>query len=273
MSSDVVDAQPRSAAFGAWLSAAPMVEVINVHKSFGQTSVLAGVNLSVRQGEVVCIIGPSGSGKSTLLRLINHLESPDRGLVRVAGEIIGYEVVNDRLRERSEQDIARQRSQIGMVFQEFNLFSHLTALENVALGPIRVLRTPAGVARDEARTLLSRVGLRHRLHAYPASLSGGEQQRVSIARALALRPAVMLFDEPTSALDPERVDEVLEVIKSLAASGMTMIIVTHEIAFARDVAETVVFIDGGTVVEAGPCRSILTNPHHERTREFLKRVE
>jgi polar amino acid transport system ATP-binding protein len=248
------------------------VELVDVHKSFGHTEVLRGIDLTVAAGQVVCVLGPSGSGKSTLLRLINHLEVADRGLVYVDEELVGYELRGDKLYERSESEVARRRRKIGMVFQQFNLFGHKTALENVLLGPTRV----AGIARSEAEPkgveLLKRVGLGHRLNAYPASLSGGEQQRVSIARALAMEPKVMLFDEPTSALDPELVGEVLDVMRGLAADGLTMIVVTHEVGFAREAGDVGVFMDGGEIVESGPCQALLTTPQHRRTREFLRRV-
>jgi polar amino acid transport system ATP-binding protein len=253
-------------------TAGPMVEVLGVHKNFGKTEVLKGVDLQVGVGEVMCIVGPSGSGKSTLLRMINRLETPDRGLVLVGGEIIGYELNGDRLRERKEADIARQRSKIGMVFQQFNLFGNRTALENVTLGPLRTGRANRAAAEAEARRLLIHVGLEHRLHAYPGSLSGGEQQRVSIARALAMGPDLMLFDEPTSALDPERAGEVLDVVRSLATEGLTMMVVTHEFGFAREVADTLVFFEDGHVVESGPCRRVLAQPAQQRTRDFLDRV-
>jgi polar amino acid transport system ATP-binding protein len=251
---------------------AAMVEIVNVHKSFGQTEVLKGIDLQVATGEVVCIVGPSGSGKSTLLRLVNFLEPLDRGLIFINDELVGYEVVGDRLRERKEADVARMRSQSGMVFQQFNLFNHLTALENVLVGPIRVLKRGRQSAEPEARRLLEQVGLGNRINAYPGSLSGGEQQRVSIARALAMHPKVMLFDEPTSALDPERVGEVLDVIRQLADGGMTMLIVTHELGFAREVADTLVFMDGGRIVESGVCSEVLAAPKHPRTQEFFSRI-
>jgi polar amino acid transport system ATP-binding protein len=249
-----------------------MVDIINIHKSFGETEVLKGIDLQVATGEVVCIVGPSGSGKSTLLRLVNFLEPPDHGLIFVDGELVGYEIVDDRLRERTEVDVARMRSQSGMVFQQFNLFSHLTALENVLVGPLRVRKQSRQSAEPEARRLLEKVGLGHRIHAYPGSLSGGEQQRVSIARALGMDPKVMLFDEPTSSLDPERVGEVLDVIRQLANGGMTMLIVTHELGFARDVADTLAFVDDGRIVESGICREVLAAPRHQRTKEFLSRL-
>jgi polar amino acid transport system ATP-binding protein len=249
-----------------------MVDVIDAHKSFGQTKVLKGIDLSVAPGEVVCIVGPSGSGKSTLLRCVNFLETLDRGLIFVDGEIVGYRYKGGRLHERKEADIARMRRQCCMVFQQFNLFGHMTVLDNVLVGPIRVRDQKRDVAEPEARRLLERVGLGRRLHAYPGSLSGGEQQRVSIARALIMRPKVMLFDEPTSALDPERVGEVLDVIRALANEGMTMLVVTHELGFAREVADTLVFMEDGQVIERGACREVLESPTHPRTTEFLSRV-
>ncbi len=250
----------------------PMVDVVDVHKSFGSTEVLKGINLSVAPGEVVCIVGPSGSGKSTLLRLVNFLEPLDKGLIFVDGEIVGYQYKDGRLHERKEADVARMRCHCCMVFQQFNLFGHMTALENVLVGPLRVLDQQRAVAEPEARRLLERVGLGQRLHAYPGSLSGGEQQRVSIARALIMHPKVMLFDEPTSALDPERVGEVLDVMRALADEGMTMLVVTHELGFAREVADTLVFMENGQVVEHGACREVLRSPSHPRTKEFLSRV-
>jgi polar amino acid transport system ATP-binding protein len=250
----------------------PMVDIVGVHKSFGRTEVLKGIDLAVAPGEVVCIVGPSGSGKSTLLRLVNFLETLDRGLIFVDGEIVGYELKGGRLHERKQVDIARMRRQSCMVFQQFNLFGHMTAIENVLVGPLRVLGMQRAAAEPEARRLLEQVGLGRRLHAYPGSLSGGEQQRVSIARALIMRPKVMLFDEPTSALDPERVGEVLDVMRALAAEGMTMLVVTHELGFAREVADTLVFMEDGQVVEHGPCREVLGSPSHPRTQEFLSRV-
>src|SRR6202522_2160297 len=250
----------------------PMVQVVDVYKSFGATEVLRGVNLEVSQGEVVCIVGPSGAGKSTLLRTINHLEAPSRGIVYVAGELVGYERRGDRLRERSAADIARARSQTGMVFQHFNLFGNKTALGNVTLGLTEVRKVDRATAEEKARGLLEMVGLSHRVDAYPSKLSGGEQQRVAIARAFAMDPKVLLFDEPTSALDPERVSEVLDVMVELARGGMTMIVVTHELGFGRDVAETIVFMDGGQIIESGPCAQLLTSPREERTQAFLGSV-
>ena len=248
------------------------VEVHEVHKWYGAHRVLDGVTLAVRPGEVTVILGPSGSGKSTLLRVINHLEKPEAGYVSLNGEPIGVRRHGERLKELSERAILAQRSRIGFVFQNFNLFPHLTVLDNVAAAPVAtgLLRKPE--AQALARELLTRVGLGDRTGAYPRQLSGGQQQRVAIARALALRPGVILFDEPTSALDPELVGEVLAVIKDLAASGTTLVIVTHEIGFAREVADRVVFLDGGRIVEQGPPAQVLDHPRHPRTREFLSKV-
>ncbi|WP_234312016.1 amino acid ABC transporter ATP-binding protein [Streptomyces griseus] len=248
------------------------VEVHDVHKWYGAHRVLDGVDLTVRPGEVTVILGPSGSGKSTLLRVINHLEKPERGYVSVNGELIGVRRNGDRLRELSERAILTQRSRIGFVFQNFNLFPHLTVLDNVAAAPVATGKLGKAQALILARQLLGRVGLADKADAYPRQLSGGQQQRVAIARALALRPGLILFDEPTSALDPELVGEVLTVIKDLAKSGTTLVIVTHEIGFAREVADRVVFIDGGRIVEQGPPAEVLDKPRHERTRDFLSRV-
>ncbi|NUT47625.1 MAG: amino acid ABC transporter ATP-binding protein [Saccharothrix sp.] len=249
-----------------------MVDVRDVHKSFGDNEVLRGVDLRVGAGEVVVVLGPSGSGKSTLLRTINHLEQADRGLVSIDGDLIGYRRRGDKLYELREREVLRQRAHVGFVFQNFNLFPHLTVLENIVEAPVATRkRTPAD-ARAHARRLLERVGLSDKESAYPRHLSGGQQQRVAIARALALEPKVLLFDEPTSALDPELVGEVLDVIRDLARSGTTMIIVTHEVGFARDVADTVVFLDAGVVVEQGPPAQVLDDPRHARTRAFLSKV-
>ncbi|MFH8569275.1 amino acid ABC transporter ATP-binding protein [Streptomyces sp. NPDC017993] len=248
------------------------VEVHDVHKWYGAHQVLDGVELTVRPGEVTVILGPSGSGKSTLLRVINHLEKPEIGHVSVNGELIGVRRHGERLKELSERVILTQRSRIGFVFQNFNLFPHLTVLDNVAAAPAATGRLSRPEARDLARELLGRVGLADRTGAYPRQLSGGQQQRVAIARALALRPGVILFDEPTSALDPELVGEVLAVIKDLATSGTTLVVVTHEIGFAREVADRVVFMDGGRIVEQGPPSEVLDHPKHERTRDFLSKV-
>ena len=252
--------------------AAPMVAVRGVSKRFGAVHALAGVSLDVARGEVVCLLGPSGSGKSTLLRCVNHLERPDAGAVWVAGDLIGYRRDGDRLLELPDAAVARQRRRCGMVFQRFNLWPHLTALQNVAEGPMRVLRRPKAEARDAARALLAQVGLADKAAAYPSQLSGGQQQRVAIARALAMDPEVMLFDEPTSALDPELVGEVLAAMRGLTGTGMTMLVVTHEIGFAREAADRVVFMDAGAVAEAGPAAQVLSAPGHARTRDFLSAV-
>ncbi|MFJ2864585.1 amino acid ABC transporter ATP-binding protein [Kitasatospora sp. NPDC087314] len=252
--------------------AAPMVQVRGLHKSFGQLEVLRGLDLDVPAGSVTVVLGPSGSGKSTLLRAINHLEKLDGGYVAIDGELIGYRRSGDRLHELKEREVLRQRTNIGFVFQNFNLFPHLTVLENLVEAPIAALRRPRAEARSAALALLERVGLADKADAYPRQLSGGQQQRVAIARALALEPKVLLFDEPTSALDPELVGEVLDVVKDLARTGTTMIVVTHEIGFAREVADTVVFMDGGVVVEQGPPAEVLDHPRHERTRAFLAKV-
>ncbi|RSS48512.1 amino acid ABC transporter ATP-binding protein, partial [Streptomyces sp. WAC07061] len=234
-----------------------MVDVRGVHKSFGPLEVLRGVDLTVRTGEVAVVLGPSGSGKSTLLRTINHLEKVDRGWVSVDGDLIGYRRARGKLYELKEKEVRRQRTRIGFVFQNFNLFPHLTVLENLVEAPVSALRRPRQEAEATARRLLERVGLSDKADARPRQLSGGQQQRVAIARALALEPRVLLFDEPTSALDPELVGEVLDVIKDLARAGTTMIVVTHEIGFAREVADTVVFMDAGAVVEQGPPTTVL----------------
>ena len=249
-----------------------MVLARGVHKRFGHVEVLKGVDLSVEQGQVVCVIGPSGSGKSTLLRCINHLEQIDAGWLSVDGEFVGYIRKGTRLYESSEKDQARRRSQIGMVFQQFNLFANKTALENVMEGRLVVKRDSKESARAQALELLTQVGLSDKGGNYPSELSGGQQQRVAIARSLAMEPKLMLFDEPTSSLDPELVGEVLTVIRRLAEAGMTMIIVTHEMGFARDVADCVVFMDDGQVVEVGPARQILSDPQHPRTKAFLAAV-
>jgi polar amino acid transport system ATP-binding protein len=250
----------------------PMVEVDAVHKSYGAVSVLRGVSLTVAPGSVTCVIGPSGSGKSTLLRCLNHLEQIDAGRIRVDGELMGYREHNGRLHELHEKQVLAQRAGIGMVFQHFELFPHLTVLENLTLAPVLVQRRAPSDAAAAARRLLTKVGLADKADAYPIQLSGGQQQRVAIARALAMEPKLMLFDEPTSALDPELVGEVLDVMRTLARSGMTMVVVTHEIGFAREVADTIVFMDQGVVVEAGAPDALLTAPRHERTRAFLAQV-
>ncbi|GEK21094.1 amino acid ABC transporter ATP-binding protein [Cellulomonas xylanilytica] len=251
---------------------AGLVEVHGVHKSYGTLEVLAGIDLVVQPGEVTVVIGPSGSGKSTLLRVINHLERVDRGFVAVGGEVVGYERRGDTLRELREKDVLRQRTQIGFVFQSFNLFPHLTVLENVVEAPVHAQGRPRREVEAEARVLLERVGLSDKADARPRQLSGGQQQRVAIARALATRPEVLLFDEPTSALDPELVGEVLDVIRDLAHSGTTLVVVTHEMGFARELADTVVFMDGGRIVEQGTPAQVLDHPQHARTRAFLDKV-
>jgi polar amino acid transport system ATP-binding protein len=250
----------------------PMVEAADVHKSFGRVEVLRGIDLTVQPGEVACVIGPSGSGKSTFLRCINHLERIDAGQMRVNGELVGYREAGGKLYELRESEVARQRRDIGMVFQRFNLFPHMTAAENVMEAPRTVRREPRQAARKRAVELLDRVGLVEKCDSYPAQLSGGQQQRVAIARALAMEPRLMLFDEPTSALDPELVGEVLDVMRGLARDGMTMVVVTHEMGFAREVGDSLVFMDEGRVVEAGNPREVLTNPQHERTKSFLSKV-
>jgi polar amino acid transport system ATP-binding protein len=249
-----------------------MVRAEGVVKKFGSNTVLRDISLEVQPGEVMCLIGPSGSGKSTFLRCINHLESLSGGRLFVEDELIGYRQKGDKIYELSPKEAAIQRSDIGMVFQKFNLFPHMTALENVTEAPIRVKKVSKSVAVARGKELLERVGLGDKFDSYPAHLSGGQQQRVAIARALAMEPKLMLFDEPTSALDPELVGEVLDVMKELARSGMTMIVVTHEMGFAREVADSLVFMDGGVVVEAGDPREVLTNPQHERTQAFLSKV-
>ncbi|RSM84597.1 amino acid ABC transporter ATP-binding protein [Kibdelosporangium aridum] len=250
----------------------PMVRAEGVCKRFGSLEVLKGIDLEVQPGEVMCIIGPSGSGKSTFLRCINHLEKVDAGRLAVDGELVGYRQKGDKLYELKENEVAQKRQEIGMVFQRFNLFPHMTAIENVMEAPVYV----KGVNRADARTwgmsLLEQVGLGDKAENYPRQLSGGQQQRVAIARALAMDPKLMLFDEPTSALDPELVGDVLAVMRSLAEKGMTMVVVTHEMEFAREVADSVVFMDGGVVVEAGKPEDVIRSPKHERTKAFLSRV-
>jgi polar amino acid transport system ATP-binding protein len=250
----------------------PMVKAEGVHKRFGRLEVLKGISLEVAPKEVVCILGPSGSGKSTFLRCINHLEQIDAGRLWVDGRLVGYRQAGDKLYELRDSEICSARAEIGMVFQSFNLFSHMTALENVVEAPVQVSKVPKHEARIQAQELLERVGLGEKLDSYPTQLSGGQQQRVAIARALAMRPKLMLFDEPTSALDPELVGEVLDVMRQLAGDGMTMIVVTHEIGFAREVGDNLVFMDGGVVVEKGNPREVLANPREERTRAFLSKV-
>ncbi len=250
-----------------------LVRAVNVCKSFGTNEVLKGIDLGVDRGEVVCLLGPSGSGKTTFLRLINQMESLTGGRIWVGGELIGIEERAGRLHTRPDSDIARQRARIGMVFQRFNLFPHMTALENVMEAPVQVKRLNKATVKQEALRLLDMVGLAERASYYPSQLSGGQQQRVAIARALAMKPELMLFDEPTSALDPELVGEVLAVMRTLAEEGTTMIVVTHEMTFARGVADRVVFMDAGVVVEEGPPNQVLLNPREERTRTFLQRVK
>ncbi|OLZ58045.1 amino acid ABC transporter ATP-binding protein [Amycolatopsis keratiniphila] len=250
----------------------PLLKAVGVRKSYGHTEVLGGIDLEVHKGQVVCLLGPSGAGKSTFLRCVNHLETIDAGQVWVDGEPIGFRLRDGKLYELKEREVARQRRDIGMVFQRFNLFGHRTALQNVVEGPVRVLGVPMEEAREQALDLLDRVGLAHRADAYPAQLSGGQQQRVAIARSLAMKPKLMLFDEPTSALDPELVGEVLAVMGTLAEEGMTMVVVTHEMGFAAEAADEVVFMADGVVVETGPPGEILSDPKHERTKQFLARV-
>jgi polar amino acid transport system ATP-binding protein len=249
-----------------------MVKAEGVHKSFGRLEVLKGISLEVQPSEVMCLLGPSGSGKSTFLRCVNHLEKIDAGRMWVDGELVGYREHGGKLHELRDAVVARKRSEIGMVFQRFNLFPHMTALENVIEAPIRVKRAEESETRKRGEWLLGRVGLGDKIDAYPAQLSGGQQQRVAIARALAMRPKLMLFDEPTSALDPELVGEVLDAIRQLAQEGMTMVVVTHEVGFAREVGDTVVFMDEGVVVETGEPREVFANPRHERTKAFLSKV-
>jgi polar amino acid transport system ATP-binding protein len=246
-----------------------MVKAEAVHKRFGRLEVLKGISLEVKRGDVMCLIGPSGSGKSTFLRCINHLDKIDAGRLSVDGELVGYQQRGAKLYEQRESEVAQSRSEIGMVFQRFNLFPHMTALENVIEAPTKVKKVPRAKAAERGRELLTQVGLEDKFDEYPSRLSGGQQQRVAIARALAMDPKLMLFDEPTSALDPELVKEVLDVMRDLAKGGMTMIVVTHEIEFAKDVANRVVFMDGGVVVEEGPPAEVLGSPKHERTKRFL----
>lgn len=249
-----------------------ILSIQHLHKSYAENHVLRGVSLDVYQGEVICVIGRSGSGKSTFLRTLNHLEKIDKGCVYLAGELIGYRLHRGRLVELSNRQLSAQRSRIGMVFQNFNLFPHMTALENVMEGPLRVKTERRAEVRPRACALLDRVGLADKYHAYPRQLSGGQQQRVAIARALAMRPQVILFDEPTSALDPELVSEVLDVMRDLAADGMTMLVVTHEIGFAREAADRVVFMDEGVIVEEGPPAEVISRPRDPRTQAFLASV-
>ena len=257
---------------GAELPSDALVVAENVHKSFGRLEVLKGIDLEVRRGEVMCVVGPSGSGKSTFLRCINHLEKLTAGRLWVNGELMGFRQKRGRLYELRDHEIAAQRSDIGMVFQRFNLFPHLTALGNIIEAPVQVNRVPKAEATERGRDLLERVGLPDKADFYPEQLSGGQQQRVAIARALAMEPSLMLFDEPTSALDPELVGEVLDVMRDLAQNGMTMIVVTHEMGFAREVGDSLVFMDDGAIVESGSPVEVLNDPQHERTQAFLSKV-
>ncbi|PJJ04419.1 amino acid ABC transporter ATP-binding protein (PAAT family) [Streptomyces sp. 2333.5] len=256
----------------AGTSGGPMVKAEGVHKSFGTAHILKGIDLEVAPREVFCLIGPSGSGKSTFLRCINHLEKVNAGRLSVDGELVGYREHNGKLYELRDKEVAARRRDIGMVFQRFNLFPHMTAVENIMEAPIQVKGESRAAARERATKLLDRVGLADKAANYPSQLSGGQQQRVAIARALAMEPKLMLFDEPTSALDPELVGDVLDVMKDLAADGMTMIVVTHEMGFAREVGDSLVFMDDGVVVESGHPREVLGNPQHERTKSFLSKV-
>jgi len=266
------DVRPARAVDATDPAAVPMVEARKVHKSYGRLEVLKGIDLTVHRGQVLCLIGPSGSGKSTFLRCINHLEKIDGGELSVDGDLVGYRQSGGRLYELKDREVCAKRAEIGMVFQRFNLFPHMSVLDNITSGPVWVKKASPGPSRERARQLLDRVGLADKVDAYPNQLSGGQQQRVAIARALAMDPKLMLFDEPTSALDPELVGDVLDVMRSLADEGMTMIVVTHEIGFAREVGDTVVFMDGGVVVEQGDPVEVLTRPQHERTRSFLAKV-
>ena len=252
--------------------ATPMVKAEQVYKSFGALDVLKGIDLEVARGEVMCLIGASGSGKSTFLRLINHLEKLDAGRLSVDGELVGYREQGNKLYELKDKEICSQRAQIGMVFQRFNLFPHLSVRDNITIGPVKVKGQSVSDARDRAAALLERVGLSEKIDAFPSQLSGGQQQRVAIARALAMDPKLMLFDEPTSALDPELVGEVLDVMRKLADEGMTMVVVTHEMGFAREVGDSLVFMDDGQIMEKGNPREILANPQNERLRSFLSKV-
>ena len=249
-----------------------MVVAVDLHKYFGNFHALDEVSLEIQHGEVLCIIGPSGSGKSTLLRCINQLERIDSGAVWIDDELVGFRQEGDKLYELNDAEIARQRLSSGMVFQRFNLFAHMTVLENIIEGPVIVQKRAKNAVIPEALALLERVGLKDKQHAYPSELSGGQQQRIAIARALAMKPKLMLFDEPTSALDPELVSEVLAVMRDLANSGMTMIVVTHELGFAREVAHRVVFMDQGRIIETGPPQQVLNNPQEKRTRDFIAAV-
>ncbi len=249
-----------------------MVQAEGVRKRYGRVEVLQGIDLEVRKGAVMCIIGPSGSGKSTFLRCINHLEKVDGGRLTVDGQMVGYRESGGRLYELRDREVCQRRAEVGMVFQHFNLFPHMTVLDNVTIGPVRVKGEAKTSATRRAGELLDQVGLAEKSGAYPRQLSGGQQQRVAIARALAMQPKLMLFDEPTSALDPELVGDVLDVMRSLADKGMTMIVVTHEMGFAREVGDSLVFMDQGVIVESGPPRDVLSNPTQERTQAFLSRI-
>ena len=250
----------------------PLLRIVDLHKSFGALEVLKGISIEVARGEKLSIIGPSGSGKTTLLRCVNYLEKPTSGHVYVDGALIGEKQVNGRFVHLSDRELARERAEIGFVFQRFNLFPHLTALDNVAVAPRRVLGMPKPEAAGRAMAMLEKVGLAHKANEYPERLSGGQQQRVAIARVLAMQPKLMLFDEATSALDPELIGEVLKVMRELANEGRTMLIVTHEIQFAAEVSDRVIFMDGGRIVEEGPPERILRQPAHERTRVFLRQI-
>jgi polar amino acid transport system ATP-binding protein len=250
----------------------PMVKAEGIHKYFGRLHVLCGIDLEVTSGEVMCVIGPSGSGKSTFLRCINHLEKIDSGRLWVDGHLVGYRQRGEKLHEMRESEVAAQRRDIGMVFQRFNLFPHMTALENIMEAPVQVKGESKAVVRERAMALLDQVGLSDKISAYPSQLSGGQAQRVAIARALAMEPKLMLFDEPTSALDPELVGDVLDVMRQLAVDGMTMVVVTHEMGFAREVGDSLVFMDGGVIVEQGSPRDVLAEPKHRRTQDFLSKV-
>jgi polar amino acid transport system ATP-binding protein len=250
----------------------PMVKAEGVHKRFGRLEVLKGITLEVKPGEVMCLLGPSGSGKSTFLRCINHLDKINSGRLSVDGQLVGYREAGDKLHELHEREVARKRAKIGMVFQHFNLFPHMTALENVTLAPIRVAKVSRGEARERGRELLTRVGLGDKLDVYPVALSGGQQQRVAIARALAMKPKLMLFDEPTSALDPELVGDVLDAMRQLAREGMTMIVVTHEMGFAKAAADRMVFMDKGAILEISETKRFFEAPHSDRARLFLSRI-
>ena len=249
-----------------------MVCAEGVRKHFGRLEVLRGIDLEVRTGEVLCIIGPSGSGKSTFLRCINHLEKIDGGRLTVDGELVGYREHSGKLYELRDREVGQRRAQLGMVFQHFNLFPHMTVIDNVTIGPVKVKHEQKAVAVRRAMELLQRVGLVEKADVYPRQLSGGQQQRVAIARALGMQPKLMLFDEPTSALDPELVGDVLDVMRSLAEDGMTMVVVTHEMGFAREVGDSLVFMDEGVIIESGPPKSVLSNPKHQRTQAFLSRI-